>query len=159
MKKQGASITETLDERVVDDSIIAESDQLELLDLVISICSDVKGENLVVIDVRPYSSVSDFIVIVSGRSDTQVQGIGNRLIEQLKVEMNLSPIGVEGLESGQWVLVDYGDIVIHAFYSTTRELYDIEGMWLHAKSYQPATRDDASNSDGVKSRTKKLAAA
>lgn len=89
---------------------------------------DKKAENLVVLDVHEVSSFTDYFVIMSGRSTRHVQG----LAEAVEAEMSRKRIketAVEGLKDGRWVLIDYGDVVVHIFYSEDREFYDLEGLW------------------------------
>lgn len=109
-----------------------EADSLSLVKRVVSACEEVKGKDLSVLDVRSLSDFADFFVIVSGRSDRQVQGITNRVIEEL-LRSGARPLSVEGYEDGQWVLVDCGDVVVHVFYEENREFYDLESLWMRAK--------------------------
>ena len=92
---------------------------------------DHKAYDLVVLETGKRSSIADYFVVCSGRSDTQVQAIAEA------VEKNLAargerPLSVEGLPHAQWVLLDYGDVVLHVFYEPTRDYYDIEGLWARA---------------------------
>jgi ribosome-associated protein len=95
-------------------------------------CEEVKGQETTVLDVHSLSDIADYFVIVSGRSDRQVQGITNRIVEEL-VRLNIKPLAVEGYTEGQWVIVDCGEIVVHIFYEQKRALYDIESLWMQAK--------------------------
>lgn len=76
-------------------------------------------------------SYTDAIVICHGTSTRQAQTIASYIVEQLKKEKNV-PIGREGESEGQWVVLDYGDVVFHAFYEPLREHYDLEGVWTDA---------------------------
>lgn len=109
-----------------------EADSLSVVKRVVSACEEVKGKDVSVLDVRSLSDFADFFVIVSGRSDRQVQGITNRVIEEL-LRSGARPLSVEGYEDGQWVLVDCGDVVVHVFYEEAREFYDLESLWMRAK--------------------------
>ncbi len=109
-----------------------EADSLSIVKRVVSACEEVKGKDLSILDVRSLSDFADFFVIVSGRSDRQVQGITNRVIEEL-LRSGARPLSVEGYEDGQWVLVDCGDVVVHVFYEENREFYDLESLWMRAK--------------------------
>lgn len=95
------------------------------------ICSEAKGTDVTLVNVKRLSDISDFLVISSGRSDRHVQGICNRIIETLAAR-GLDPINVEGLEKGHWVVLDYGEVVVHVFYEPLREHYNIEGLWARA---------------------------
>jgi ribosome-associated protein len=92
---------------------------------------DRKAYDLVVLEVGHQSSIADYFVICSGRSDTQVQAIAQAIDEELGRE-GTRPISVEGLQHGQWVLIDYGDVVVHVFYVPVREFYDLERLWSRA---------------------------
>ena len=99
---------------------------------VVQACEDVKGKDIVVLEVASISDVADFFIVASGRSDRQVQGITNRVMEEL-ARMGIKPLSVEGYEDGQWVLIDCGDVVVHVFYEPVRELYDLESLWMRAR--------------------------
>lgn len=112
-----------------------EADSLSIVKRVVSACEEVKGKEISVLDVHSLSDFADFFVIVSGRSDRQVQGITNRVIEEL-IKSGARPLSVEGYEDGQWVLVDCGDVVVHVFYEENRKFYDLESLWMRAKRVQ-----------------------
>lgn len=109
-----------------------ESDSLQMVKRVVTACEDVKGMDIAVLDVHSVSDFADYFVVVSGRSDRQVQGLTNRVIEEL-VRNGSHPASVEGYEDGKWVLVDCGDVVVHIFYEPVREFYDIESLWMRAR--------------------------
>lgn len=92
---------------------------------------DRKAYDLVVLDVRELTSLADFFVICTGRSDTQVQAIAEH-VEIERKHAGHPPLGVEGFRKGQWVIVDFGDIVLHVFNEPTREFYDLERLWAKA---------------------------
>jgi ribosome-associated protein len=104
---------------------------------VVSACEEVKGRDTLVLDVHSISDFADYFVVVSGRSDRQVQGITNRVVDEL-CRLGVKPLSVEGYEDGQWVLIDCGDVVVHVFYEPMREFYDIESLWMRAKKLQVA---------------------
>lgn len=91
-----------------------------------------KAGDLVVLDIGPVSSVADYFVICTGRSDTQVQAIADAVDEHLRRHGH-RPLAIEGRERGQWVLMDYGDVVVHVFYAPVREFYDLERLWSRAR--------------------------
>jgi ribosome-associated protein len=93
---------------------------------------DTKGSDLVILDLRGITSLADYFVIVSGRSDTQVRAIAEAVEERGRTA-GKRPISVEGSRNGQWVLIDYGDIVVHVFYGPVREHYDLERLWNRAQ--------------------------
>ena len=92
---------------------------------------DHKAIDLVILEVKKLSSFTDYFVITSGNSDRQVQAIASHIEEKLKKE-GIHPLGVEGKQKGTWVLLDYGDVVIHVFYNPMREFYDLERLWSDA---------------------------
>jgi len=109
-----------------------DADSLAVVKRVVAACEEVKGQELTVLDVHSISDFADYFVVVSGRSDRQVQGITNRVVDEL-YRCGAKPLSVEGYEEGQWVLVDCGDVVVHVFYEPVRELYDLESLWMRAK--------------------------
>ena len=82
-------------------------------------------------DVREHTSIADYFVIVSGRSDTQVRSIAEH-VEEVCKKAGYRPLAVEGLRHGQWVLIDFGDVLVHVFYGPVREFYDLERLWSEA---------------------------
>ena len=92
---------------------------------------DRKAYDLVVLDVGALTSIGDYFVICSGRSDTQVQAIAEGVRDHLSA-LGVEPLAVEGLERGQWVLIDYGDVVVHVFQVPVRGFYDLDRLWARA---------------------------
>lgn len=92
---------------------------------------DHKAYDLVVLETGRISSIADYFVICSGRSDTQVQAIADAIDGALR-DGGERPLSIEGMQHGQWVLMDYGDVVIHIFYVPVREFYDLERLWVRA---------------------------
>ena len=92
---------------------------------------DRKAYDLVVLETGNVSSVADYFVICSGRSDTQVQAIADGIEEHLRGQ-GVRAIAIEGRSHGQWVLLDYGDVVVHVFYVPVRRFYDLERLWARA---------------------------
>lgn len=89
----------------------------------------------VLIDVSSLASYTDYIGIVSGRSDRQVDAIGDAVLAAMK-SRGRSLLGQEGTGSGRWTLLDFGDVVIHVFYHPVREFYDLESLWVDAPRVQ-----------------------
>ena len=101
---------------------------------------DRKAIDLVILEVKDLSSFTDYFLICSGNSDRQVQAIATHAEEKLGKE-GLHPLGIEGKRDGRWVLLDYGDVVIHVFYHPVREFYDLERLWSEAPQLElPAVR-------------------
>lgn len=107
------------------------SQSFEITRDIINACMEAKGRDISVLDVSKSFGLSDYFIVVSGRSDRQVQGISNRILEMLD-KNGLSPNSVEGYEEGQWVLIDCGDVVAHIFYEPLRSHYDLESLWFKA---------------------------
>jgi ribosome-associated protein len=101
----------------------------KLLERILASLDDDKAEDVVAIDLRGKSTIADHMVICSGRSSRQVAAISEKLVERLKRELGRLA-RVEGKETGDWVLIDAGDVVVHVFRPEVREFYQLEKMWL-----------------------------
>ena len=100
----------------------------DLLAIVQASLEDDKAEDIVAIDLRGRSSMADWMVVCSGRSTRQVTAIAEKLLERLKEKLGLSA-RTEGKETGDWVLIDAGDVIVHVFRPEVREFYQLEKMW------------------------------
>jgi ribosome-associated protein len=109
----------------------------DVLALVLKSVDDDKAEDIVQIDLRGRSDVADYMVICSGRSSRQVAAISEKLADRLKQEMRIS-VRMEGKETGDWVLIDAGDVIVHVFRPEVREFYQLEKMWLPAGTTRAA---------------------
>jgi ribosome-associated protein len=92
---------------------------------------DKKAEDVAVLDVRGLASYADFFVILTADSERQASAIADHVEQTLK-EMGVGKVGVEGYQTGRWILVDYGDVVAHVMSRDAREFYDLEGLWADA---------------------------
>jgi len=90
-----------------------------------------KALDLVILEMRELSSIADYFIICSGKSDRQVQGIAYSVEESLKKE-GVYPLGIEGFSEAKWILLDYNDVIVNVFYEPIREFYDLEGLWSDA---------------------------
>ncbi|HEX9436619.1 MAG TPA: ribosome silencing factor [Candidatus Limnocylindria bacterium] len=99
-----------------------------LADLVVDAASDKKAEDIVVMNVSEVTTIADLFVILSGRGQRQVQAIAEGIVEKA-TQAGRRPFGVEGMSSGRWVLIDLGDVIVHAFIPEERELYRLERLW------------------------------
>ena len=107
---------------------------METLDkarLCLKIIKERKALTPVLLEVGKLTSFSDYFLIASGNSTRQVQAISRHMARRMREE-GLRAYGVEGEQEGQWVLMDYGDVVVHIFYDPVREFYDLEGLWIDA---------------------------
>jgi ribosome-associated protein len=93
---------------------------------------DKKAVGLEILDVAGRVDYADFLVIMTGRSDRHASALAQGIEEALK-KQGLRPLAVEGLPHGSWVLMDFGDVVVHVFQDESRQLYDLEGLWLDAR--------------------------
>jgi ribosome-associated protein len=110
---------------------------LEQLDpelrLAIHCADEKKAVNLIALDLRDIASFTEFFVIASGTNQRQVQAIADEINEQLKKQMARKPVRIEGYNGAEWVLLDYGDFVIHLFDKEARDFYDLERLWRDAR--------------------------
>ncbi len=89
---------------------------------------ELKGQDVVELDVRKLTDVTDYLLVVTGRSPRQVKAIAENVIEKPK-EAGVRPLGAEGLDEGEWVLVDLCDVVVHVMQPEARTYYELEKLW------------------------------
>lgn len=104
----------------------------ELVKLVVAALEDLKAQDIISINVREKTSVTDFMVIASGTSSRHVKSLVDNVLEKVK-EQGVRPLGSEGLDSGEWALLDLGDVVVHVMQVATRQFYDLERLWQGAE--------------------------
>lgn len=100
----------------------------QMKQLVVDALEDVKGVDIVALDVRGKTSITDFMVIASGRSDRQVKSLAQNVVDKAR-EQGLVLLGVEGEREGEWVVVDLGEVVVHVFIPEKRDFYNLEKLW------------------------------
>jgi ribosome-associated protein len=93
-----------------------------------NILEDNKAESIVMMDVKNKSSVTDLMFIASGRSTRHVKAIADNLVTKLK-KSKIKPLGVEGYTKSEWILLDYGDLLVHVMHPETRDFYSLEKLW------------------------------
>ncbi|TLX55277.1 ribosome silencing factor [Stutzerimonas nosocomialis] len=103
-----------------------------LVQLAVAALEDLKAQDIVNIDVRGKTSVTDFMVIASGTSSRHVKSLAENVLEKVK-EQGVRPLGSEGLDGGEWALLDLGDVVVHVMQVPTRQFYDLERLWQGAE--------------------------
>nr|WP_232897197.1 ribosome silencing factor [Pontibaca salina] len=103
-----------------------------MLDHILTSLADDKAEDIVQIDLRGKTAIGDFMVIASGRSTRQVSAMADKLVERLKRDFG-RVARIEGKDTGDWVLIDTGDVIVHIFRPEVREFYQLEKMWLPAE--------------------------
>jgi len=99
--------------------------------LALKLVRERKALDPVLLDVAEMSSLTDYFLVAAGGSTRQVQAITRHVLRSMR-EAGVHALGVEGEREGQWVLVDYGDVVIHIFYEPVRAFYDLESLWVEA---------------------------
>ncbi len=108
--------------------MLMDTSPLQIARLSVEAALDKKAENAAILEIKSLTSLADFFVICSGKSDRQVQSIAGH-IELLLKKRKILPLGIEGMREGRWVIMDYGDVVIHIFYAPVREFYDLDRLW------------------------------
>ncbi|OGP51141.1 MAG: ribosome silencing factor [Deltaproteobacteria bacterium RBG_13_43_22] len=100
-----------------------------------------KPRDPVLLEVGESCSFADFFLILSGTSTRQTQALAGHLEETLR-KQGIRPRGIEGMETGHWILMDYDEVIVHIFYESVREFYDLEGLWIEAR-HLPLFSDDS----------------
>ena len=103
-------------------------DNKQLIDITLNTLNDAKALDINVFDVTALTSISDCMIIASGRSNRQVNSLADKVVEAAK-QHDIQPLGVEGKREGEWVLVDLGDIIVHIMHPETREYFQLEKLW------------------------------
>ena len=104
----------------------------DLVKVAIAALEEIKAQDITTIDVCEKTSITDYMVIASGTSSRHVKSLVDNVLEKTK-EQGVRPIGSEGLDSGEWALLDLGDIVVHVMLPTARQFYDLERLWQGAE--------------------------
>lgn len=108
----------------------------DLLKKIVAILENHKGEDITILDLTGLSYVTDFFVICTGRSETHLEALADELQFELKKDKILA-WGVEGRKGGRWILLDYGDVVVHIFTPEGRLFFDLERIWNQAPKLEP----------------------
>lgn len=117
MKKNKTSIDKTIKERAVQAAKTA---------------SDKKAEDIIILQLSDLTAFADYFVICSGENPVQIRTIAEAIEQDFKKNAGIMPMGIEGLANSQWVLMDYGDIIIHIFNKESRSFYELEKLWMDA---------------------------
>jgi len=110
----------------------------KLYSLIVDALQDAKAKDIVVLDVRKVSDFTDYMVIASGTSSRHVQSTADRVVERLRAHGRRTS-GVEGMDLGEWVLIDFGEAVVHVMRPQTRDFYNIEKLWSEGKQVKVAS--------------------
>ena len=116
------------DGQVLEDRVEIPADAAELAHRIVEIASDKKGNDIVMLRTAELTTMADFFVIVSGRSDRQVSALSGAIVDELR-DQGIRPLGTEGRASSRWVLLDYGSVIVHVFAPDEREYYGLERLW------------------------------
>jgi ribosome-associated protein len=108
----------------------------ERVKLALHCADEKKGIGISALDLREITSFTDFFIVVSGLNTRQVQAISDEIEVQLKKQLGEKPLRIEGHSTAEWVLMDYGDFVVHIFENKTRDFYDLERLWRDAKKVE-----------------------
>ena len=114
------------------------------VNLCVKLVEEKKAEDVLVFDFRGISSLTDYFLICHGTSDRHVRAIAEHLVEVMK-KSGFRALGVEGFSQAQWILLDFGDLVVHIFYEETRRFYDLERLWGHATQIYPPQQEKVSD--------------
>ena len=112
-------------------------DSKKLAQLCRDFADNKKAENIVILDVRKLSSVTDFFVIASGTSEPHLRAIVEEITGQLREEHGVRPRAMDGTVHGAWVVLDFFDVIVHVMRADVRERYDLESLWGDAKRVKP----------------------
>jgi ribosome-associated protein len=110
--------------------------KVDHLDVFLKAIQERKVVDLVILDVRKQTTIADVFIICSGKSSRQVVAIADNVQSELK-DHGIKPLHVEGKTEGQWVLMDYGHVLIHIFFESARAFFDLEGLWHDARRISP----------------------
>ena len=119
---------ETIEERAEG---LTEIDPGELAHRIVDLASDRKAVDIVLLRTTEVTTMADYFVICSGRSDRQLQALTSGIVDELR-DAGIRPMGVEGRGAARWVLLDYGSVIVHIFAPEEREYYGLERLWSHA---------------------------
>lgn len=106
--------------------------------------NDKKGQDIIMLDMKDLLSLIDVFVITSGSNTRQVRSIVEEIKERIFKKVNMKPLSIEGLHDAGWVLMDYGDVVVHVFLEQVRNYYELERLWANAPRLTPKLDTDSS---------------
>ncbi|MEK9134036.1 MAG: ribosome silencing factor [Pseudomonadota bacterium] len=114
---------------------------------------DAKTQNIAVLDVRKISDFTDYMVIATGTSNRHVQSSADKVVETLRGH-GVRRVGIEGQQLGDWVLIDFGDVVVHIMREQTRDFYNLEKLWSDAKRVEPGKHKETAKKPRATRKTK-----
>ncbi len=131
LKEKYSSASQSL-ENVSQDVTFESID--ERVKLAITCAAEKKALGTVLLDLREIADFTDFFIITSGSNQRQVQAISDEIEEKMKRRFGETPLNIEGYNSAEWILMDYGDFIVHIFGEKEREFYDLERLWRDART-------------------------
>jgi len=102
---------------------------LEIARYIVDEVEDRKAEDITLLDLRPDAIIADFFVVCTGDNERHIKALGDHVREHVKQQYQKVPFSMEGTAESGWILLDYGDVVVHIFSDQQREYYDLEGLW------------------------------
>lgn len=114
-----------------------------LLKTICAVLDQAKGLDIKSLDVRKMTDIADYMVIASGTSSRHVNALADRLVDQLRTR-DVRPVGIEGREQGEWVLVDFADVIVHVMLPQTRDFYNLEKLWSEEVAEEPERKEKVS---------------
>ena len=120
-----------------DDAHFIQMDSKKFAQLCRDFADNKKAENIVILDVRKLSSVTDYFIIASGTSEPHLRAIVDEITSQLREEHGVRPLRTDGSIHGAWVVMDFFDVIVHVMRADVRERYDLESLWGDAKRVKP----------------------
>lgn len=111
----------------------------QLTRTIVSALDDLKAIDIQILDVTHLTSITDTMIIASGGSDRQVKALARGIVESARKQHGIKPLGMEGLDEGEWVLVDFGDAIVHLMHPTARAYYQLDKLWSADIARQNAT--------------------
>ena len=118
-----------------------------------NVLEDAKTQNIAVLDVRKISDFTDYMVIATGTSNRHVQSSADKVVETLRGH-GVQRVGIEGKQLGDWVLIDFGDVVVHVMREQTRDFYNLEKLWSDAKRVEPGKHKETAKKPRATRKTK-----
>lgn len=109
-----------------------EFDTLSLAHKILEIFEEKQAQDIVLLDMRPVTIIADYFLIGSATSDRQARAVVDEVATRVKKELGLLPLSVQGVPESGWIIMDYGDVVVHVFAPDKRAYYDLEGLWADA---------------------------
>lgn len=124
-------VDEAAEETIAIERVDIPEEAAALAHRIVEIASDKKGNDIVMLRTAELTTMADFFVICSGRSDRQVAALSGAIVDELRDE-GIRPRGMEGRQSSRWVLLDFGSVIVHVFAPEEREFYGLERLWSRA---------------------------